>query len=105
MVLEVRWKKYNKVFIARGANLGPGGIFMSTDRALQVGEQFPVEFVLPDNKTKISCTGEVTWTRPLAGEEGGSEGVGVRFLNLKDRTMDDIGQWIKKQEVQSKKRS
>lgn len=101
-VLEVRWKKYNKVFIGHTQNISIGGLFMSTERSLQTGERFPIEFVLPDKKTKINCTGEVTWTRSYAEEGSGSEGIGVRFVDLNDQKMKAIGQWIRKQETAKK---
>jgi hypothetical protein len=47
----------------------------------------------------------VTWTRPYASEGSGSEGIGVRFLDLNDRKMKAIGQWIKKQEGSKKKQA
>jgi Tfp pilus assembly protein PilZ len=97
-VLEVKWKQYDKVFIGRMQNLSIGGLFMSADRPLHAGERFPIEFVLPDKKTKVICTGEVTWTRPYA-----SEGIGIRFLDINDRKMKAIGEWIKKQESPRKK--
>ena len=78
---------------------------MSTDHSLHAGDRFPIQFVLPDKKTKVSCTGEVTWTRAYASEGAGSEGIGVRFLNLDDRKMKAIGQWIKKQEAPRKKQA
>ncbi|HUK55424.1 MAG TPA: PilZ domain-containing protein [Nitrospiria bacterium] len=104
-VLEIRWRKYNKVFIGHTQNISIGGLFMSTERPLQAGEQFPIEFVLPDRKTKINCTGEVTWTRSYAAEGAGSEGIGVRFVDLNDQKMKAIGQWIKKQETSKKKQA
>jgi len=102
-VLEVKWKQYDKVFIGRMQNLSIGGLFMAADRPLHAGERFPIEFVLPDKKTKVVCTGEVTWTRPYASEGAGSEGIGIRFLDINDRKMKAIGQWIKKQESPGKK--
>lgn len=102
-ILEVKWRQYNKVFIGQMQNISIGGLFMSTEHSVQSGERFPIEFVLPDNKTKVSCTGEVTWTRLYASEGAGSEGIGIRFLDLDDRKMKAIGQWIRKQETEKKK--
>jgi len=104
-VLEVRWRKYNKVFIGHTQNISIGGLFMSTERPLHAGERFPIEFVLPDKKTKINCTGEVTWTRSYAAEGAGSEGIGVRFVDLNDQKMKAIGQRIRKQETSKKKQA
>lgn len=104
-VLEVKWKQYDKVFIGQMRNISIGGLLMSAGRSVHAGERFPIEFILPDKKTKVSCTGEVTWTRPYASEGVGSEGIGVRFLDLDDRKMKAIGQWIKKQEGSKKKQA
>lgn len=82
-----------------------GGLFISTDRSLRIGDQFPVEFILPDQKTKISCTGEVTWTRTKSSQGSTEEGVGMRFMDLSGKTKKAIGEWIKKQEEQAKKRT
>jgi uncharacterized protein (TIGR02266 family) len=104
-VLEVKWKQYDEVFIGQMRNISIGGLFMSAERPLHAGERFPIEFILPDKKTKVSCTGEVTWTRPYASEGSGSEGIGVRFLDINDRKMKAIGQWIMKQEGSKKKQA
>ncbi|HEY5649087.1 MAG TPA: TIGR02266 family protein [Nitrospiria bacterium] len=105
VVLEVKWKKFNQVFIARSENISMGGLFLATDRPLQIGDQFPVQFVLPDQKTEITCTGEVTWTRKNSGESQESEGVGVRFVGLENNTKKAVGNWIKKREALAKKRT
>ncbi|HEY4485980.1 MAG TPA: PilZ domain-containing protein [Nitrospiria bacterium] len=97
-VLEVKWKQYDKVFIGHTNNISIGGMFMSTTRPVKVGEQFPVEFVLPDQKTKIQCTGEVTWTRPYPQGGDGSEGIGLRFVNIDERKLKAIGEWLQRQE-------
>jgi Tfp pilus assembly protein PilZ len=104
-VLEVKWKQYDKVFIGQMRNISIGGLLMSAGNSVHAGERFPIEFILPDKKTRVSCTGEVAWTRPYVSEGAGSEGIGVRFLDLDDQKMKAIGQWIKKQAVPKKKQS
>ena len=104
-VVELKWKKYDKIFLAKTENISLGGAFMSTDHPLQVGEQFPLEFVLPGRKTKIDCVGEVTWTRRYSSEGAGSEGVGIRFVNLDARKIKAIGQWIQTQENRPKEKA
>ncbi|MEK6684372.1 MAG: PilZ domain-containing protein [Nitrospirota bacterium] len=104
-VLEVKWKQYDEVFIGQMRDISMGGFLMSAGRSVHAGERFPVEFILPDKKTKVSCTGEVAWTRPYASEGAGSEGIGVRFLNIDDQKIRAIGQWIKKQAVPGKKQT
>ena len=105
MVLEVKWKQFSRVLFGELQNISMGGLFMSVERPLTVGERFPVEFFLPGKKTKISCIGEVSWTRPYAEEGAGSEGVGVRFVGLDKSKVKAIGQWMESQGVRDQKKS
>jgi uncharacterized protein (TIGR02266 family) len=104
-VLEVKWKRYDEVFLGHTENISLGGLFMSTNHTAHVGEKFPMEFILPDRKTKVDCTGEVVWTRQYSSEGAGSEGVGVRFVNLNAKKIKAIEQWILKQGNRTKKKS
>jgi len=52
IVLEVKGKHFDKIFVAHADDLGTGGLRLSSSH-LQVGDRFPIEFVLPDLKTKI----------------------------------------------------
>lgn len=104
-VLEVKWKHYDEVFLANTENISVGGLFMLTDRAVQVGEQFPIKFILPDHITKVNCTGKVVWTRRDSSEGTESEGIGVRFLDLATKEMKAIEQWLQKQGSRSKKKT
>jgi uncharacterized protein (TIGR02266 family) len=105
VVLEVKWKHFDRVFLARAENVSPGGLFLSTNRSLNVGERFPLEFVLPGRKTRLTCMGEVVWTKKYGLEGSGSEGAGVRFMGMDTRKMKTIEQWIQKQESRSKKKA
>ena len=104
IVLEVKWKEYDKVFLGHSQNISMGGLFMSTDRTLHVGDRFPLEFILPDRKTKILCTGEVSWTRQYSSEGPRSQGVGIRFLDLNTKTVKAIEIWMKGQEKPLRKK-
>jgi Tfp pilus assembly protein PilZ len=91
MVLEVKGKQFDKVFLAYAENLGLGGLRLSSSHPLKIGDHFPVEFILPDQITKIACTCEVVW-RYNSGSD--SEGLGVRFLDLSQQLKKVIGTWI-----------
>ncbi len=95
MVLEVKGKQYNKIFVAYAENLGSGGIRLSSSQYLKVGDRFPIEFVLPDQVTKMECLCEVAWKKELGYNK---DGVGVRFVDLSDQTKKVIGAWIDKEE-------
>ncbi len=98
VVLEVQGKRSNKVFMAYAENISQGGLFLSSSQTLKVGDQFPVEFVLPDKKTKVRCTCEVAWKKRYDKMGLVSEGMGIRFVDLDPAQKKVIGEWIDKGE-------
>lgn len=100
LVLEVKGKYYNKIFIGYTENISRDGFFLTASQSLKVGDQFPVEFVLPDNTTKVTCICQVVWTRQFKSQSVNSTGVGVRFLNLDESQKKIIDDWIIQRESQ-----
>jgi Tfp pilus assembly protein PilZ len=90
VVLEVKGKAFDKIFVAHADNLGIGGLRLSSNH-LKVGDRFPIEFVLPDMETKIECFGEVVWKKEMGAS---SNGVGVRFVDLSSKAKGAIEKWI-----------
>ncbi len=95
MVLEVKGKHGDKIFVAYAENLGPGGLHLSSSHPLQVGDQFPIEFVLPDQTTTVTCSGKVVWKKEMGSH---SDGVGIRFMDVPDQAKKSIGAWIDKKD-------
>lgn len=98
IVLEVKGKYSNKVFLAYAENISQGGLFLSSAQTLKVGDRFPIEFILPDNKTKVRCACEVAWKKKYDHNGIISEGVGVRFIDLPASQKKIISGWIDKEE-------
>lgn len=96
IILEVKGKHSNEVFLASAENIGPGGLFLSSSKKLKVGGRFPIEFVLPDKKTKIFCTCEVIWKKSYENIGLGSEGIGVRFVDMDPSQKKLISDWVDK---------
>jgi uncharacterized protein (TIGR02266 family) len=96
LVLEVKGKGYERIFIGYAENLSLGGLMMSTPKRLKPGDQFPVEFVLPDRKTTVSCTCEVVWKR---GDQPGvpQVGVGLRFVGVGPAARKVLDQWVRRE--------
>ncbi|MBI3804485.1 MAG: PilZ domain-containing protein [Nitrospirae bacterium] len=94
IVLEVKGKHSNKVFLAYAENISQGGLFLSSSQSLKIGDRFPIEFILPDNKTTVRCTCEVTWKKKYEKSGVASEGVGVRFVDLPASEKKVISGWI-----------
>ena len=99
MVLEVKGQQHDKIFLAYAEDLGLGGLRLASSPTLKIGDHFPVEFILPDQITKINCTGEVVWRRESGAH---SEGVGVRFVDLSQQLKKVIGSWMDQEEKEKK---
>lgn len=96
LVLEVKGKEYEKIFIGYAENLSVGGLMLSTPKGLKPGDRFPVQFVLPDRTSTVQCTCEVVWKR--GSEPGGSStGVGLRFVGIGDDARKVLDQWIRRE--------
>ena len=96
LVLEVRGKAYERVFIGYAENLGLGGLMLSTPRRLKPGDRFPVQFVLPDRKSMITCTCEVVWRRD-SRPGAPATGVGLRFVGIGEEARKALDQWIRRE--------
>ena len=94
LVLEVKGKHSNRIFIAQTENLSQGGAFLSSRQNLKVGDRFPMEFVLPDNKTTVRCTSEVIWKKSYNNSGLSSEGLGIRFVDMAPSQKKVLGDWI-----------
>lgn len=104
LVLEVKGKKYNEVFLGYALDLSLGGIFIKAANSFMKGERFPIEFVLPDNKTTIQCMGEVVWKTRLDQSNGLTEGVGLRFADLNPESKEALDRWIEQRRGKTNKR-
>lgn len=102
VIMEVKGKQGNRVFLAYANDISRGGLSLTTDNNLKVGDRIPIEMMLPDNKTKVSCTGEVVWKREIMKDGIISQGVGLRFLELEEKKkqaiekLSDVGSKSKK---------
>ncbi len=65
--------------VAHLKNIGPGGLFLASDRRHEVGERLALTFKLPAQGVAISVAAEVRWVQ-LAGDHG--PGAGLCFLGL-----------------------
>jgi uncharacterized protein (TIGR02266 family) len=81
--------------VGRVKNLGPGGMFMASDRRHEVGERFALTFKLPDQAHAISVAAEVCWVQ-LAGDHG--PGVGLRFIGLSREATIAIQEFRRRQD-------
>lgn len=96
MVLEIKGKYYDKIFVGYAENISRSGLFFSAANPPAVGATFPVEFVLPDNRTTVQCTCRVVWQHRYTTTGRPSVGVGVEFVDLDQAKRSLIDQWVKR---------
>ncbi len=92
--LEIHGKTRDRFFVGYAENLSAGGFFLSARQALKVGDLFPVEFLLPDGKSKINCQCRVVWKRVQNTLGVLSEGVGIEFANISSTQRAVVRQWV-----------
>ncbi|MFI5304212.1 MAG: PilZ domain-containing protein [Nitrospiria bacterium] len=102
VVMEVKGRQANRLFLAYANDISEGGLSLTTENNLKVGDRIPIEMMLPDNKTRVSCTGEVVWKREIMKDGIISQGVGLRFIELEEgkkraiERLSETGNKIKK---------
>ncbi len=99
LILEIQGTHSNKIFLAQTENVSKGGLFFSPGQSFKVGDSFPIEFVLPDNKTTVRCMSEVVWKKSYDKSGYPTEGVGIRFVDLDEAQKRVVGEWIDREEA------
>jgi Tfp pilus assembly protein PilZ len=82
--MGVALRSARESFVATSKNIGIGGLFVTTDRRLSVGNRFAVEFTLPDHIHPTSVDAEVRWIFEMNEQP---RGVGLSFANPSIGTM------------------
>jgi uncharacterized protein (TIGR02266 family) len=62
-------------------NIGPGGVFVATVRALGVGARVTLSLALPGDAAPIEALAEVRWCRPFMDLDDLPAGLGLRFID------------------------
>ena len=93
--MRVELKVDNDSFVGMTGNIGVGGLFVTTDRAFQVGERIALKLPLPNRARPLSVEAEVRWTRSQSSvsDERATLGMGLQFVDL------PVGAFISIQEL------
>ena len=84
--VDVDFKSQHNFFSARTRDISRGGLFIETNIRIPIGER--IEIDLRFLKTRVLVDAEVVWE--MVGEDGETEGLGVRFLGLPESIADRI---------------
>ena len=76
-------------------NISLGGVFIEMDDPLPFGTDVELEFTLPVNPRVIRCKGFVVWsTKETPERGGGTDGIGVRLMDIGVREMRLLNDFI-----------
>lgn len=95
LVLNVKLESRNKTFFGYAKVIGRGGMFIASVNPRQIGEEFIIEFSLPD-KTLIRCKCCVTWRREFVPRSPYEPGMGIKFMDLPEEIIDKVDSLVKR---------
>lgn len=95
LVLNVKVNSENKNFFGYAKVISRGGMFIATVNPKSVGDEFIIEFSLPD-KTSVRCKCCVVWRREFVPRSPHEPGMGIKFLDIAEDIRDKIEAWVKK---------
>lgn len=87
-----------KTLFGYAKNVSRGGLFISTVKPREPGEEFLIELTLPTKPQHIiRCQCQVVWKRHFIRKEKNEPGMGLRFVGLADEDGDKIDAWVTEQ--------
>ncbi|MCS6798156.1 MAG: TIGR02266 family protein [Myxococcota bacterium] len=79
--LRVEYRRVNAFFADYAKNIGRGGIFVRTERPLEVGTEFRFELHVPAFDGPLALRGRVQWVvHSESASEGQEPGMEIAFL-------------------------
>ncbi|MDH3997784.1 MAG: PilZ domain-containing protein [Desulfuromonadales bacterium] len=84
-----------KTFFGYARNLSRGGLFISTVKPREIGEEFDLLISLPTpDRFVIRSRCEVVWKQHFQRKGEHEPGMGLRFLDLSDEAGNRIDAWV-----------
>jgi uncharacterized protein (TIGR02266 family) len=78
-------------------NLAMGGLFVESEKVLDIGSQVGINFTLPHNRQNFQLKAVVRWNRLKKGED--RPGMGIEFLSMTIEEEESILKAIEQYEV------
>jgi uncharacterized protein (TIGR02266 family) len=76
-------------------DISEGGLFVATHNVIPRGSRMEIEFSLPDDDEPIHVLGEVRWVVEYNPLSDGHPGMGLQFVDLKEKDRVRIEQFVK----------
>ena len=79
--VPVQLRESGASFTGLAKDIGPGGVFVATVRALGVGDRVTVTLKMKGDAEPVEALAEVRWSRPFVDLHDLPAGVGLRFID------------------------
>jgi uncharacterized protein (TIGR02266 family) len=86
--VQFKFDRFSGFLSEFSANVSPGGMFIRTQSPQPSGTLLEFEFRLGDDYELIKGKGEVVWNRPYDEGPKRPAGIGIRFLELSEGSLD-----------------
>lgn len=87
-------------------DLGTGGVFIETDKPMEVESEVSLTFTIPDSKETLEAKGKVLWVQSKDSGQDISPGMGIQFKEFTQeqrRIMEDfISRYHKENQSENK---
>jgi uncharacterized protein (TIGR02266 family) len=91
--LDVTVGSEHNFYAGFAENLSAGGVFIATHRLKPVGSRIELSVNLPDSLT-VRALGEVRWVRVFNEQSDTPPGIGVRFLEIDEASIEAISGFL-----------
>ncbi len=88
-VVRVEYQTVDELFSDFARNINEGGIFVATERPLQLGTPVTLQFRIPGSEEPVVSTGRVVRV------DGSGSGMGIEFEELEPRARDRINELVR----------
>ncbi len=94
-VFRVDYSTPSALFNEFAENISEGGLFIKTEKPLEVGTEITIEFLLPLLEEPIRVRGRVEWHTNMAGVKKAVSGMGVSFQGLSKEDKEKINRIVR----------
>ncbi len=94
-VFKVDYRTPEALFNEFAENISEGGIFIKTQKPLEVGTEIVIHFFLPILEEPIRVRGRVEWNTNMPGVKSKVPGMGVSFQQLSPEDKEKINSVIR----------
>ncbi|MBI5892247.1 MAG: TIGR02266 family protein [Deltaproteobacteria bacterium] len=76
-------------------NISSNGVFIMTDKPMQIGEHIKMQFNIPHNKVLVELTGRVVWVNKQNNKH--PRGMGIEFIDYPEYSKKMLEEYLSSQ--------